>query len=83
MNKEKSINFRVDAQLYNVISSFATEKGYKNISELLREIVIMHFMGLMLGYFQNKKIDDMMTDFLEKYKNLVPKKDDTPTNAIQ
>jgi hypothetical protein len=71
MTKEKQIIFRLDSQLYNVINGFAAEKGYKNISELMREIIIMHFMGVMLGYFQNKKIDEMMGDFLTKYKDLI------------
>lgn len=71
MAKEKQIVFRLDSKLYNVISSFAKEKGYVHISELMREIVIFHFMGIMLGYFQGKNIDSMMGEFLVKYKNLI------------
>lgn len=68
MNKEKIINFRIDNQLYQVIRGFAKEKGITNISELIREIIIMHFSGLMLGYFQGKEINEITDEFLKKYK---------------
>jgi hypothetical protein len=71
MAKERQIVFRLDDKLYNVIKDFAAEKGYINISELLREIVIFHFMGVMLGYFKGKSIDTMMGEFVVKYKNLM------------
>jgi hypothetical protein len=70
MNKEKIINFRIDDQLYAVIKGFAKEKGITNISELVREIIIMHFSGLMLGYFQGKGVEEMTDEFLKKYKAL-------------
>jgi hypothetical protein len=70
MIKEKIINFRIDDQLYAVIKGFAKEKGITNISELIREIIIMHFSGLMLGYFQGKGVEEMTDEFLKKYKAL-------------
>jgi hypothetical protein len=70
MNKEKIINFRIDDQLYAVIRGFAKEKGITNISELIREIIIMHFSGMMLGYFQGKDINDITDEFLKKWKTL-------------
>jgi hypothetical protein len=73
MNKEKTIQFRIDNQLFTVIQAFAKEKGYENISELMRELIIMHFMGLMLGYFQNKNLDNMTVEILDKFKNLQEK----------
>lgn len=71
MKKEKTVIFRLETQLYNAISSFAKEKGYSNLSDLMREIVIFHFMGIMLGYFQGKDIDTMMDEFIVKYRNLI------------
>jgi hypothetical protein len=69
MYKERIINFRIDDQLYAVIKGFAKEKGITNISELIREIIIMHFSGLMLGYFQGKGVEEMTDEFLKKWKD--------------
>jgi hypothetical protein len=33
----------------------------------MRMIIIMHFMGIMLGHFPDKPINEMMDEFLKKY----------------
>lgn len=70
MAKDKVIKFRVDKNLYGVIKDFAKEKGFTNISELMRELVVMHFMGILLGYFKEKTVGEIKSEFLEKYKYL-------------
>ena len=70
MPKEKIIKFRVEPELYDVIRKFGEEKGFKNISELMRQLIIMHFMGILLGYFKNKTVSQIETEFFQKYKPL-------------
>jgi hypothetical protein len=67
MVKSRMIKFRVDEGLYESICAFASDKGITNISELMRMIIIMHFMGIMLGHFPDKPINEMMDEFLKKY----------------
>ena len=68
MAKEKIIKFRVEPELYEVIRKFGEEKGFRNISELMRQLIIMHFMGILLGYFKNKTVAQIETEFFQKYK---------------
>jgi len=67
MVKSRMIKFRVDEGLYESICAFASDKGITNISELMRMIIIMHFMGIMLGHFPDKSMPEMMNEFLKKY----------------
>lgn len=70
MAKEKIIKFRVEPELYEVIRKFGEEKGFRNISELMRQLIIMHFMGILLGYFKNKTVSQIESEFFQKYKLL-------------
>jgi len=67
MAKEKIIKFRVEPELYEVIRKFGEEKGFRNISELMRQLIIMHFMGILLGYFKNKTVSQIESEFFQKY----------------
>jgi hypothetical protein len=69
MSKTKIIKFRVEVPLFNTVKKFALEKGYATVSELMREVTTMHFMGIMLGTFKHEDFGKLMQEFLEKYKN--------------
>jgi hypothetical protein len=64
---EKTIIFRVDEHLDKTITLFAQEKGYKHKSDLIRDILTMHFMSLMLGYLPSMTFEDMQKEFMQKF----------------
>jgi conjugal transfer/entry exclusion protein len=64
---EKTIIFRVDEHLDRTIALFAQEKGYKYKSDLIRDILTLHFMSLMLGYLPSQSFEDMQKEFLQKF----------------
>lgn len=72
--REKTLKFRVDCEFYNIIKQFANENGFNNMSEFLRSIIVMHMMGVFLGYFGNKSESEIMNEFLKKYLNSKNKK---------
>jgi len=68
---EKSITFRIDEHLDNTITLYAKEKGYKHKSDLIRDLLTMHFMNVLLGYLPDMKTyDDMQKEFTKKTKEL-------------
>jgi hypothetical protein len=67
--KERTITFRVDDRLYCAIQAFAKKYGYANISELLREVIVMHFMGFLLGHFE-WDFDKLREEYLTKNKDV-------------
>jgi len=66
MIKTRRIVFRVDEHLYNAITLFAKEKNML-ISDVCRDILVMHFMSVMLGYTIPKTFEDMQKEVMEKF----------------
>jgi conjugal transfer/entry exclusion protein len=64
---EKTIIFRVDEHLDKTITLFAQEKGYKYKSDLIRDILTLHFMSIMLGYLPTMTFEDMQKEFMQKF----------------
>jgi hypothetical protein len=68
---EKSITFRIDEHLDKTITLYAKEKGYKHKSDLIRDLLTMHFMNVLLGYLPDMKTyDDMQKEFMAKTKEI-------------
>jgi hypothetical protein len=67
MEKEEKIIFRVDKPLKMLMTDYMKKMGIENISEFMRNIIIMHLMGTMLGYFRNMSKEQIMNEFLKKY----------------
>ena len=70
---EKIVKFRVDAHLYNAMVEFAHAHGYNNLSQLIRGVLIMNFMGIMLGQKKSltreqlhKELQKQINEFYKK-----------------
>lgn len=69
MEKEEKIVFRIDKPLKMLMTDYMKKMGIDNISEFMRNIIIMHLMGTMLGYFRNKSKEEIVDEFLKKYND--------------
>jgi Arc/MetJ-type ribon-helix-helix transcriptional regulator len=69
----EKMTFRLDKHLCDTIRIFAKKNGYENTSELIRQIVVFHFMSITLGYSEEMSKDEAENEIKRKLKEYYKK----------
>lgn len=71
---EKSILFRCEENMYNTMVSYAHSHGFKSVAQLVRGILLMHFMSIMLGEKKALTRKQLIAEIESQYKEFLKSK---------